>query len=66
AYRIRYLIFTREFRTFSKIFPTVICKTGKKNSVFVNSIYCILQRKIKNTYVKMFQIIMDECAEQNF
>ncbi|XP_022183199.1 uncharacterized protein LOC111042808 [Myzus persicae] len=37
----------------------------KKNNVFVTTIYCILQRKTKNTYVEMFQIIMDECAERN-
>jgi len=44
----------------------------KKNSVFVTSIYLYFTkfysytlRKTKNTYVEMFQIIMDECAEQN-
>lgn len=45
---------------------TVIFKIyKKKNCVFVSSIYCILQRKTKNTYVEMLQIIMDECAERN-
>lgn len=37
----------------------------KKNNVFLTSIYCILQRKTKSTYVEMFQIIMEECAKRN-
>jgi len=55
----------RNFRLSPKFFLQLYVIQIKKNVVFLTSIYCILQRKTKQTYVEMFQIIMEECAKRN-
>jgi len=38
----------------------------KKRDVFVTAVYCLLERKAKSTYKKMFSILYEKCAERNF
>jgi len=46
-------------------FFTVISSTNIKDSVFITTIYCILERKTQSTYEHVFRVILEECKKRD-